>query len=82
MIDLSEFEALKRQADKARREADRAQGAVAQLKEQLESEYGCKSVKAAEKLSEKILTELAALEEEFDEKFAEFKSEFAERRDG
>lgn len=48
------FRRLKREVDNATAEAQRAKGALDQLTSQLEDEYGCRSVKEATVLLEKL----------------------------
>lgn len=79
VISISEFEALKREADKHRREADRATGALEQLKASLKPDSGCKSVAEAEKMLERLLKEQAEDEENFDEAYTTFRGKFDQR---
>jgi len=75
-VDLKRYEELKSQVDKYQREADRAEGALAQLMERLESEHSCKTLKQAEKKVERLKKEANQAEEEFTIALAEFEKKW------
>jgi len=74
MSDLEKLTRLKKKAEAAQREADKAQGALDQILYQLLDEFECKSLKAAKKL----LTEIQGKEQEAQETFQEALTEFEE----
>ncbi len=82
MIDLARWQKLKDRADRARRDADRAEGARRQLLARLETEYGCRSVGEGEAKLRGLRGELAAREAEFASALDEFEAEFGEGQDG
>lgn len=70
------YKKLKTRVENARAEADRAQGALNQLMEQLENEFGCRSLKEAnqkyqslEKQEEKAKKEFDQLVEDYEKKW-------------
>lgn len=75
MIDLEQFNKLKREADAARRKADEAAGAARQVMAQLK-EKGLASVKAAEAKKDKIDAEIATLENDFAAGLAKYREKF------
>lgn len=50
MMDTRRFEQLKERAERYRREADKAEGALTQALARLKEEYGCGSIEEAEAL--------------------------------
>lgn len=80
-IDTEAFLRLKRQADRARSEADKASGALAALKAQLEEKFGCKTLKEARKLLEEMQHEGKDLEKEFKAKLKEFQRDYQDMLD-
>ena len=64
-MNLSDFEKLKTRVDSARRNADRAAGAYAELKKQLQKEFGCESTDAARRLLKRLTAETDEREKEF-----------------
>ena len=75
-MNLKRFTALKQKAEDAQREADKAQGALDQLKERLKKEFQCNSLKDAETLLRKLEKEEKEAEREFDKSLAEFEDKF------
>ena len=75
-IDLAEYERLKQQVDKLRRNHDRAEGALSGLLGRLESEHGCKTLKAAERKSAKLEALADTAEQEADEALQQFKEKW------
>ena len=65
MISEQQYRQLKREHEEAKAEAEQAKGALAQLTEQLEEEFGCTSLKQAEAK----LAELKAKQEQTDKEF-------------
>ena len=75
-MNLKRFTALKQKAEDAQREADKAQGALDQLKERLKKEFQCCSLKDAESLLRNLEKEEKEAEREFDKALAEFEDKF------
>ena len=71
-IDLDRYKKLKADVDRCQREADRAEGALAQTMERLADEFGCKTLKAAEAKAKKLAAEAEEAEQEFAGKLDEF----------
>jgi len=77
-INLDRYRKLKADVDRCQREADRAEGALSQLMAKLEEEFGCKSLKEAEKLLVKLRKESKKAEKEFGEALNEFEEKWEE----
>lgn len=77
-ISVKEYERLQKDVEKARSEADRAEGAVEQLLGRLKEEFDCSSVDEGDKLQRKLDEEAEKAEEAFDDALAEFKEEWNE----
>ncbi|MFH0766604.1 MAG: hypothetical protein V1920_00745 [Bacillota bacterium] len=54
MIDLQEFDKLKSKVENTRREVDRAEGALDEIKKRIKEEFGCETLAEAGKLEKKI----------------------------
>jgi len=67
MSNLTEerYRELKEEVDSAKTEANKAQGALDQLLERLETEFKCKSLKEAKALLEELQTDRDAAEKSF-----------------
>jgi multidrug resistance efflux pump len=76
MIDIKRYQALKRAAEDAKSESDKAQGAFEQMTARLKSEFGCDSFDDAKKLLKKLEEEMARREREFDKALAEFEEKY------
>jgi hypothetical protein len=76
MINLRKYEQLKSQVDQARQEADRAGGALAQIMTRLEEDFGCDSLKKAERLEAELKGKAKKAEEEFNVALAEFEEKW------
>ncbi len=81
-MDLGRYRQLKEKVEKAQRESDRAEGALAQLTKQLSSEFGCGTTKEARRKLKSLSSELADAEEEFNESVLAFEGEWGERLGG
>ena len=77
-IDVARYEELKSEVDSLQRKADRSEGALAQLMERLKDEFGCDSLKKAEKLSAKLKLEASKAEEEYSEALERFEEKWEE----
>lgn len=60
MIDLRQYEQLKARAEAEQSRADRAAGALEQTLRQIQKEFGCDSLKAAEKELKRLEREEAS----------------------
>lgn len=77
-MNLDQYQRLKAKVEAARKRADKAAGALDQLKKQLKDEFGCTDLKAAKALLKKLESSEAEAEraadaamEAFDEKWGE-----------
>jgi multidrug resistance efflux pump len=75
MSDLERYQKMKQRAADLRREADRAEGALEQVMKKLKDDFGCKTLKEAEQLQEKLTVEV----EEADEKFGALLKDFEDK---
>lgn len=78
-IGIQEFQQLKKNADQLQREADRAEGALQQLKQKLKEEFDCSSVKQAKKMLEELAAEEAKLTEAYGEAKEKFDKKWSDR---
>lgn len=78
-ISAARFEALRKQVEQGKRDADRAQGALAQVMQEIKAEFGCKTLEEAEKLYKKMEKELARDEAELQKKVEELEGKYDER---
>lgn len=76
MISVERYTQLKSRVDRLWRDANRAEGALLQLMEQLEGEFGSKSLKEAERLKAKLDKELERTEVKYDEQMSDFETEW------
>lgn len=70
-----EFEDLQNKVEEAKRAADKAEARLDMLKKELQKEFGCKTIKQAKKLLEK----LRKTEQEQEEAFSQSLRDFEER---
>lgn len=66
---------LKEKLEAAKREGERAAGALEQVMKRLSDEYGCKDLPAAEKLLERLKRQEAADAQAFDEALQQFRKD-------
>lgn len=71
-MDLKRYEKLRDDLAKIKREVDRAEGALLQLKKRLKEEFDCDSVEDAEDLLEELTEELEDKEREFEQELDRF----------
>lgn len=76
-MNLNKFERLRKRIKEVQREADKAAGALAEVKKRL-AEYGCKTVVEAKKLLKKKRAESVKLHDEFDSELEAFEKEFGD----
>jgi hypothetical protein len=79
MPDVSEYEKLKKKAERLRQEADRAAGARDAALKTLKDEFGCDSIEAAAAMLEKLKSEEARVAAEFEQEFSDFKAKWGEK---
>ena len=76
---VEEYQTMKKQADKLGREAERAAGKVETLTAQLQEQFGCKTLKEAEKKLRELEKRKDELEQDFERRMTVFKEEWGER---
>lgn len=82
MIDLKRYNELKNRVAELEREANRAEGALAQVMEKLSEEFECKSLKQADRLVAKLEKEAKEAEDEYDEAMKQFEKQWDDRLNG
>ena len=70
---------LKDERDKLQREADRAEGALQQIRERLQQEFEVSSLKEAERLLRKLEKEEQEAEREAEEKLTEYQEKWGSK---
>ena len=78
MADLKDLLALKERVESLRREADKAAGALEQSMRRLKEEFGCGSIKEAEKLLKELKAEEEESKDQFDREFEKFEKLWSE----
>lgn len=78
MNTVQRFTELKRKVEQLQRDADRAQGAMNQIKERLKEEYDLDSLKEAADLLLELETEVEELAVAFAEDLKTFEEEYGE----
>jgi hypothetical protein len=76
---LGDYERLKREAERERREADRAAGALRQALETMQREHGVRTVKEAERRLAELEAEREAAEAELRRKIDEVNARYGDR---
>jgi hypothetical protein len=79
MIDLEEFAKLQAKVKQLQSEADRAEGAKAQLMQTLKTEHGCSSLESAEKKLAKLEAGAATAEKAYRRALKTFAEEWGEK---
>lgn len=77
-IDLEEYQGLKKKVDKAKADADKAQGALERALAELKSEHGCDDLPEAEKLLKTLEKEEAAAEKDYELAMKTFRADWDE----
>lgn len=77
-VSVSRYESLKRRIEQDSKDAERAQGAIAQIKRDLRSGFGCKSIEDAEILLRKMEKELQADEKTLEAKVEELEEKYGD----
>ena len=81
MIDLKEFQRLQDKVARLQREADKAEGALAEQMKRLKDDHGCESVEQAEKLLATLEKEQIAAEKQFTKAADKFEQRWKEELD-
>jgi hypothetical protein len=81
-VDLEEYKKLKRMADDAKAQADRAHGALEQLMGELKNVYQCNSLAEGEALLETYNAEAELLEAAYYKEMEMFKTQWGDYLDG
>ncbi len=77
-IDVAEYQKLKAKVDCARAAADKATGALDQMKAELKKEFDCNSLDDAVHLLKDLELKEKAIMKEYEEELADFESRWAE----
>lgn len=78
MSNLQKYTELKEKVDKAKRERDRAAGALEQAEKQLKEQFDCNSLEEAEELLEAKQKDEARAEKKFEKAMTEFEEKWDE----
>lgn len=78
---LDKFVKLKKRVEEAKQEADKAEGALAQVLKQLKSEFGCNSLGDAEKKLEQLEKEKKIAKRRFDKAVNVFEESWNDESD-
>ena len=81
MIDLKEFQRLKNKVTELQRDADKAEGALAEQMKRLKDEYGCESLERAEGLLAELTEEQEAAEKQYAKASTKFEKRWGEELD-
>lgn len=79
MANLADLTALKKQVDNLQRTADRASGALEQAMSRLNEEFGCGSLKEAEKLLAELKTQEEETKDAFDTAYSDFEEQWEDQ---
>ena len=82
MNQLDKLSKLKKQAESAQREADKAQGALEQILSQLKEDFDCETLEDAETLLDKLGEKERTKAEAFDTALAEFEEKYGDKLGG
>lgn len=77
-MNLRRYTQLKEKAERLQRDADKAQGALEQVKEQISKEFGCQTIKAAKALAEELQAELEQTEQKYEQQLTRFEKEWGD----
>lgn len=76
-MDVRRFTKLKSDAETLQREVGRAEGALAQAMSRIKEEFGCSTVKEAEKKLVELEREREESEQKYDEAMADFEQKWS-----
>ena len=80
-IDVEKYQRLKKRADKAKTDADRAAGALDRTMDELKTEFDCETIEDAEARLKELEADEAEAETAYDKALAEFETAWADRFD-
>ncbi len=78
MIDLKQYNELKKKVDRLQRDADRAQGALDKLMDELKDEFSCGTLEEAEKMLAGLEKKAEKAERDYVRKLAAFEEKWSE----
>lgn len=78
-IDLDQYRRLKRQADDAKAEVDRAEGALSQLMKKLKEDFDCDTLDAAKSLLKQKTAERDEVEQKYNQELASFQKKWGDK---
>lgn len=78
---IRQYEQLKSEVDRLQNEQARAEGALGNIMERLDSEYGVKTLKAAKQLRDKLAKEVDLAKSELEEALADFQRDWGDKLD-
>ena len=78
-IDLDQYHRLKKKADQARADADRAEGALEQLMKKLQDDFNCDSIIDAEELLTQFKNEEKHAEESYEKELTNFEGKWGKK---
>ncbi len=79
MIDLDEYQTLKRKAEKAKSDVARAEGALEQQMKSLKDEFDCESIEDAEKMLKDLEKKESVAETKYNKELEEFKNKWEDK---
>lgn len=78
-IDLDEYNRLKKSAEKAKADADRAEGALEQQMKKLEADFGCKTLDEARSKLVQLQKQESDAVADYEQKLAVYKEKWGSR---
>lgn len=78
-VDLKEYEDLRKQSERLKSKADKAEGALQQHMERLKSEFGCVSIEQAEAVLLQLTNEQEQNGVKYERKLKTFKERWEEK---
>ena len=82
MIDEAAFRRIKRKAENAKREYDRAVGGLQGLMDQLKSDFGCSTLEAGEAKLKELQRDIKKMAAKYDKAVNAFDEKWGEVSDG
>jgi len=70
---LKEYTQLKKKVEEDRKEADRAEGALAEIMKRLKDEFGCSTIAAAKKKRKKLKKQAEEIEAEYEQQITAYR---------
>lgn len=78
-MDLQEYQELKKKLDQLQRAHDKLEGMQESLKQQLQQEFNCSTLKEGEKLLQKSQQELSSLQVIYDRSHREWETQWRDK---